>query len=66
MKKHNCGLCKVGFDTDEEYCGHACGVTGVTPADIEHQGPEFIAISEAALKRGEDKKNEVVVEKKKK
>lgn len=56
LKKHICGLCGKGFDTDEEYCGHTCEVTGVTPADIEHQGPEFAAISEAALQRGAERK----------
>ena len=56
MKKNICGLCKEGFDTDTEYADHTCAVTGVTPADIEHQGPEFVAISEAALKRGAEKK----------
>jgi hypothetical protein len=53
--KHNCGKCKAGFDTDTEYCDHTCKVTGVTPKDIEHQGPEFLAISESALKRGSER-----------
>lgn len=52
---HICGLCKEQFKTDEEYVGHTCKETGVTPADPEHQGPEFAAISEAALKRGADR-----------
>ena len=57
-KKHVCGLCAKGFDTDKEYCEHVCEETGVTPADPEHQGPEFAAISEEALKRGEARKGE--------
>ena len=54
--KNLCGLCGKGFDSDEEYCGHTCEKTGVTPADPEHQGPEFIAIAESARKRGEERK----------
>lgn len=55
-KEHVCGLCGAGFDTEAEYVGHKCAETGVTPADIEHQGPEFAAISEAALARGAERK----------
>ena len=55
-KSNVCGLCKEGFDTEEEYVAHECSETGFTPADNEHQGPEFAAISEAALKRGAEKK----------
>jgi hypothetical protein len=55
--KHICNLCKAEFETDAEYVAHTCEATGVTPADNEHQGPEFAAISEAALKRGAEKKD---------
>lgn len=58
--KHIDGLTGLVFDTEEAYCNHTSPVTGVTPADIEHQGPEFAAISEEALKRGEERKGEEV------
>lgn len=44
------------FSSEESYVAHECEATGVTPADPEHQGPEFVAIQEAALARGEERK----------
>ncbi|MFZ2152283.1 MAG: hypothetical protein WAV09_04205 [Minisyncoccia bacterium] len=54
--EHVCGLCGADFATEAEYVAYTCEVTGVTPADIEHQGPEFAAISDAALERGAKRK----------
>ena len=53
---HKCGLCGKEFDSEEKYVAHTCPETGVTPADPENLGPEFAAVSEAALKRGEERK----------
>lgn len=57
-QKHICGKCGEQFDSEEEYCNHECKETGFKPTDIEHQGEEFKAVSEAALKRGEERKSE--------
>lgn len=57
---HICGRCKAEFDSEEAYNGHTCPETGVTPADPEHHGEEFLAVQEAALKRGEERKGEKV------
>lgn len=61
--KHICNLCKGEFKTDLEYTGHTCKSTGVTPKDPEHFGPEFASISEAALKRGAERKDEKTAKK---
>lgn len=53
---HKCGKCEAEFKTEQEYLDHVCEITGVTPADIENLGPEFKAISDAALARGAAKK----------
>ncbi|MFZ3032252.1 MAG: hypothetical protein WA082_04405 [Candidatus Moraniibacteriota bacterium] len=53
---HKCGKCDLEFSSEESYVAHECEATGVTPADPEHQGPEFVAIQEAALARGEERK----------
>lgn len=55
-EKHVCGKCEKEFAIEQEYLDHVCVVTGFTPKDIEHQGPEFLAISEAAQKRGAERK----------
>jgi len=55
-KKHICGQCGEGFDTEDQYLDHKCAKTEYTPRDPEHQGESFKAISEAALARGEAKK----------
>lgn len=49
---HICGQCRLGFNTDEEYCNHKCNATGFSPQEPEHLGEDFVAISEAALQRG--------------
>lgn len=55
---HKCGKCDGEFDSEESYVAHACEATGFTPADAEHQGPEFVAVQEAAVARGEERKTE--------
>ena len=55
-KKHICGQCGLGFDTDEQYCDHECVKTGFTPKQPEHLGEEFVKVSETAQKRGAEKK----------
>lgn len=57
-----CGQC--GFKGGgQEYLEHICS-TGFKPTQIEHQdaltGGQFSKISEAALKRGADRKTEAV------
>ncbi len=59
---HKCGQCDAEFSSDEEYVAHLCEKTGFTPADAEHQGPEFAAVQEAALARGEERKAEEAAE----
>ncbi len=54
-KKHNCGVCHVGFATEKQYLDHGC-LTGFTPKDAEHQGENFAEIQKAALARGEARK----------
>lgn len=53
--KHICGVCSEGFETEEQYCDHKCS-DGFTPKDAEHLGEEFMAVSEAAVARGEERK----------
>lgn len=56
---HVCGQCEMGFATDTEYVAHTCIKTGHTPADIEHAiavDPNYAKISEAALTRGNRRK----------
>ncbi len=55
-QKHICGKCGQSFNSEQEYLDHVCTETGFKPTDIEHQGEEFKAVSEAALKRGEERK----------
>lgn len=55
-EKHVCGQCQKEFSTEGEYLDHECS-SGFTPKDPENLGPEFQAVSEAALARGEEQKN---------
>lgn len=57
---HICGQCNQQFNTEEDYLGHKCPSTGFTPTQPEHLGPEFKAISEAALARGATRVGEEV------
>lgn len=53
-----CRICKKEFKTGEEYLNHTCS-TGFKPTQIEHAiaiDPNYKAISDAALKRGQEKK----------
>lgn len=52
QEQHVCGLCMGIFASVEDYTGHTCASTGFTPADPQHQGPEFAAVQQAALQRG--------------
>jgi len=54
---HVCGQCNEQFETEKLYIDHICEVTGKQPSNPEHLGAAFIAQSEAALKRGEARKN---------
>lgn len=54
--QHVCSNCGETFETEADYIAHKCEKTGFTPADIEHQGENFKKVSEAALKRGAEKK----------
>lgn len=58
---HKCGNCEGKFTEEQDYLDHEC-TTGFTPKDIEHQdeltGGEFSKVSESAIKRGEEKKEE--------
>jgi predicted nucleic acid-binding Zn-ribbon protein len=56
MSTHICSPCGGEFATEQEYLDHVCPKSGVTPKDPENLGEEFKAISEAALKRGEERK----------
>lgn len=62
QKKHVCGPCGQGFDTEEEYLDHKCEKSGATPKDIEHleatTTPDASKIAEAAQARGEERKEE--------
>jgi uncharacterized OB-fold protein len=53
---HVCGQCGGGFNTDAEYCAHKCVKTGFKPTELGHHGEAGKAISEAALKRGAERK----------
>lgn len=55
---HVCGKCGEKFSSNEEYLNHECKVTGKKPTDPLHHytKEEHDAISEAAKKRGEEKK----------
>lgn len=60
--KHIDGVTGLVFETEEDYLNHVSPVTGATPKDIEHQDAltdgKFSKVSEAALKRGEERKEE--------
>lgn len=55
---HRCGLCEGEFDSEEAYCEHKCEATGFAPTEPEHHGEHFEKIQEAALARGEARKEE--------
>lgn len=59
-QKHICGVCSDEWLTEEEYLAHVCPGTGFAPTEPEHQGPEFLAVQEAALARGEERREEEV------
>lgn len=55
--KHLCGPCGKGFDSEEEYLGHACekaeGAKPTTPEYlIKTTTKHFARISESSQKRG--------------
>ncbi len=54
--KHVCSPCGKEFDTEEQYLDHECSVSGVTPRDPKNLGSDFKSVQEAALKRGEARK----------
>lgn len=58
--KHVDGLTGLVFDTEEAYLEHTSPVTGYKPTEPEHQGEGFKAISDAAIRRGEEKKEETI------
>lgn len=60
MPTHICGQCSQQFTSDDAYSAHVCQVTGLTPLDPEHLGPEFVAIQSAALARGEERRMQQV------
>jgi hypothetical protein len=51
-----CGQCKQEFATLVEEHAHICPSTGFTPQQPEHYGEELQRVSEAALQRGEARK----------
>lgn len=53
-----CGQCQKEFKDEAAYLDHVCETTGFKPSNPEHLGPDFAAASEAALKRGEERKGE--------
>ena len=59
-QKHVCGVCNDEWLTEDEYNSHTCPGTGFTPQQPEHLGEEFIAISESAVARGEERRDETV------
>lgn len=61
MSKVICGPCGKEFATKEEFLDHKCDkAEGFTPRDPEYlvktTCPNFLKISESAIKRGEEKK----------
>lgn len=53
--KHVDGLTGAVFETEEAYLNHVSPVTGHTPQEPEHLGPEFVAVQKAALERGKER-----------
>jgi len=55
-----CGACGKEFKTNAGYLKHKCGKTGFTPTQVEHfdalSGGRFSLQSQAALKRGAERK----------
>lgn len=60
MEKHICGPCLAEFNTIENYRNHTCGVSSEKPTNPNHlvktTTPNFKLISEAALARGNKRK----------
>lgn len=56
MATHICGQCNQQFSQESFYLHHICPKTGFSPIQPEHLGPEFPAISQAALARGKTRK----------
>lgn len=54
---HKCGQCFEKFETEEGYLEHVCKRTDKVPTDQEHLGTKAAKVSEAALARGEARKN---------
>ena len=55
-ENHFCGQCELSFGSEKEYNEHVCKVTGFNPTQPEHLGERFKRVSEAALKRGSERK----------
>ncbi len=55
-QQHVCGQCKNVFVSEEAYCEHKCESTGFSPTEPEHHGERFEKIQEAAIARGEERK----------
>lgn len=53
-----CGQCDQEFETPELELEHICPATGVAPTDPRTMGPNWQAIQEAALARGEAEQQE--------
>lgn len=56
VDNHVCGACHTVFEKLSYYLEHECK-DGKTPTDPAHLGPAFEKISEAAMARGEARKN---------
>jgi len=54
--KHIDGLTGAVFETEEAYLNHVSPVTGKTPKDPEHLGENFKRVSDAAVARGDVRK----------
>lgn len=59
---HKCGTCEAEFDSEKGYLNHTCEASGFRPTNPKHlvntTTPEFEAVSDAALRRGEEKVQE--------
>lgn len=56
MALHVCGQCNQAFELEVQYLDHQCPATGFTPREPENLGEDFAAVSEAAVARGEARK----------
>lgn len=55
-----CGQCNGEFNDDPEFLDHLCPEAGCRPVDPQFMGPDFQAIQEAAISRGEARREETV------